>query len=327
MTPLRASGILLFAAACWGLGNVVQKTVLEEVGPFTAVGIRSLIGLLILLPFALNENRRFRKAERTDLMVVFSVALSFTAAVVLYQSAFAGTSVTNAGFLVNTCTAMTPVMAWLMLRAVPPPLMLPAVAFSLGGIFLMAGGRLDVFRFGDGLATLAALGYAIWAVLVGVYLSRQERPLFLVTASMLCCSAISLCLAALFEPVNTAGIWAALPQLLFLGVIATAIPYALQIFAQQYVSASAAMILVSAEAVFGAVLARFWLGETLTFIGWIGALLVAGGIFLAASPGSAKRYRLLRFLRRMPKAFVPAPAGIDEKARFLPLKPLPQQRS
>lgn len=51
MTRLQAHLMLILAAACWGLENIPQKTVLAHLDPFTAVGLRGLIGaLLIAMP-------------------------------------------------------------------------------------------------------------------------------------------------------------------------------------------------------------------------------------------------------------------------------------
>ncbi|WP_281040861.1 EamA family transporter [Mesorhizobium sp. M7A.F.Ca.US.011.01.1.1] len=49
--------LLLFAAALWGLGNVAQKTVLSHLDALSAVGLRCLIGGLLVLPFVLTERR------------------------------------------------------------------------------------------------------------------------------------------------------------------------------------------------------------------------------------------------------------------------------
>jgi drug/metabolite transporter (DMT)-like permease len=297
MKPIQASGLLLLAAICWGLGNVAQKTVLDAVGPFTSVGVRCLLGSLVILPVVFMEWRApsaaGQIAARSNALLT-GIVLSFAGAVIFYQMSFATTTVTNAGFLVNTCSALTPLVAWILFRAVPPPLIFPAVLLSLTGIFLMGGAQFEAMRWGDVCASIAALLYAIWAVLSGVHLARHTRPFGLIFLTMSSAGCLCLVLAATFESMNLATLQAALPELLFLGVVTTGIPYAIQIFAQQHVSATTAMILVSSEAVFGAVLANLWLGETLTLTGWLGAFCVLCGISLAAFPDS------MIHLRRLP---------------------------
>lgn len=48
MTRLQAHLMLILAAAFWGLGNILQKIVLAHLDPFTAVGLRGLIGALLI---------------------------------------------------------------------------------------------------------------------------------------------------------------------------------------------------------------------------------------------------------------------------------------
>jgi len=50
MSGAHANLLLLVAALFWGFGNVAQKTVLEHLDPFSAVGLRCLIGGLLILP-------------------------------------------------------------------------------------------------------------------------------------------------------------------------------------------------------------------------------------------------------------------------------------
>jgi drug/metabolite transporter (DMT)-like permease len=53
----KANLLLLFAAALWGFGNVAQKTVLVHLDALSAVGLRCLIGGLLVLPFIMTERR------------------------------------------------------------------------------------------------------------------------------------------------------------------------------------------------------------------------------------------------------------------------------
>lgn len=75
-----------------------------------------------------------------------------------------------------------------------------------------------------------------------------------------------------------AGLRGALPELLLLGVVSTGCAYLLQAVAQCHTTASEASVIVSAEALFGAICAFILLGETLSAQGFIGACLIFGGV-------------------------------------------------
>ncbi len=114
-TISRSSAIamLLVAAFFWGAGNVANKTVLAHIDAFTAVTLRCGLAALVILPFARAETNAPRLPGW--LGSAAAVALLFAASLILQQMAYQWTSVTNASFLVNTCTVLTPLLAWALL--------------------------------------------------------------------------------------------------------------------------------------------------------------------------------------------------------------------
>jgi drug/metabolite transporter (DMT)-like permease len=294
---MRASSafvLLLLAGLFWGAGNIAQKSVLDHVGPLTAIALRSLIAAVVLVPFVYRERQGFARLHSGTMLPFVASIICFALATTCYQIAFGGTSVTNAGFLVNICCVMTPILAWLMLRTAPGTLTFPAAFIALIGIVLMSG-PLEELRRGDATALLAAFFYALWAVFVGMFLARSERPMLLIF-SQLCATAVIASATALWlEQPTLAAVQGAGRHLLFLGIIATAVPYTFQIVAQQHVSATIAMLTVSSEAVFGAVFAMVLLGEQPTLLAYAGAALVILAINLVCLPEES---RAARFVRR-----------------------------
>ena len=154
MGRAQANGLLMLVAFLWGAGNVAQKTVLEDVGPFTAIGLRCLIAALVLAPFfAHTETNPMKGKLRSALKVI----ATFAVAVTLYQMAAGLTSVTNAGFLVNIGIVITPIVAWALLRQKPSVLVWPAACLTLIGAYLMSGGMHSQFNLGDKLAVASAV--------------------------------------------------------------------------------------------------------------------------------------------------------------------------
>ncbi|MER8613879.1 hypothetical protein [Mesorhizobium sp. M0220] len=74
MSKLHANLLLLFVAALWGFGNIQQN-----LDPLSAVGMRCLIGGLLVLPLIFREGR---------MIMALSIALQ--------QIGYLDTSVTNA---------------------------------------------------------------------------------------------------------------------------------------------------------------------------------------------------------------------------------------
>ncbi|MEL6352666.1 MAG: DMT family transporter [Cyanobacteria bacterium J06627_28] len=69
-----------------------------------------------------------------------------------------------------------------------------------------------------------------------------------------------------------------------LGITNTLLPFGLVVWAQQYITASLASILISVAPVFTVVLAVFLLGEKLTFSRFLGALLGFSGVVVLIGP-------------------------------------------
>lgn len=289
MTALRANVLLLLAAFFWGAGNVAQKTVLDDVGPLTAVGLRCLIGAVAILPFVRRDLAGLRHVTRWEWRGLAVVALLFAAAITAQQASYGGTSVTNASFLVSMTTVLTPIVAWIVLGDRPHAILWSAVAAALAGAFLMGGASLTTMAAGDLGCLLSALLYSVWFVALGTVVTKTRRPGLLTLAQFVLTGTICLGLGIALEPISPARLVAALPELLILGVFATGLAFGLQAVAQQFTSASTAAILTSAESVFGAIGGALMLGERLSTATALGATLVGLAILAAqltpAHPG------------------------------------------
>jgi drug/metabolite transporter (DMT)-like permease len=286
-----ANLLLLTAAICWGTGNVAQQTVLEHIGPLTATGLKSLIAVFVILPYCLQGSRSHERLNVTGVKLALLVILSFAAATTFMQTAFGLTSVTNAGFLVNTATVITPIFAWAFLRQRQSNTIWIAAIATFAGAVLMGGGHINALSTGDLLSLASAVFYAVWMVSLGEFVIRFGRCGQITIAQFAITALICLPWAMAVEPLEFASLKAAAPELLYIGVISTGGAYLLQAIAQRHTSSSEAAVIVSAEAVFGAITAMLILGEQLSFERSIGALLIIASIITVQIPPRRVRGR------------------------------------
>jgi drug/metabolite transporter (DMT)-like permease len=273
----QANGLLLLAAFLWGSGNVAQKTVLDDIGPLTAVGLRCLIAALVLAPFF----ARFESNLSSGILKSATLVIAtFAVAVTFYQMAAGLTTVTNAGFLVNIAIIVTPIIGWVMLHQRPNAMVWPAAILTLIGAYFMGGGMLSQPNMGDALAIASAIFYSFWMIFLGQFVVAHGQAGLITVAQFAVTGTICLFFGLLFEPVSVAGLQSALPELFILGIASTALGYLFQAIAQAHTSASEAAVIVSGEAIFGALFAFVLLGETLNSGGILGALLILSGIGL-----------------------------------------------
>jgi drug/metabolite transporter (DMT)-like permease len=295
MTRLHANALLLLAAFFWGASNVAQKTVLDDLAPLTTVGLRCLIGALVILPMLRRELVGRRTASIQDVRGIVLVAILFAGAIVAQQSAYGGTSVTNASFLVSTTTVLTPLAVWLLRRDRPSPVVWIAIIAALSGAFFMGGASLASLAWGDIVCLVSAALYSVWFVILGEVVVRTGQPVLVTTAQFALTGAACLVAGLFLEPIGVDRLTAALPDLLVVGVLSTGVAFALQAVAQQFTSANEAAILTSAESVFGALGGMILLGERPTLAGGLGAGLIALAIlaiqFNPSLPAASLRLR------------------------------------
>lgn len=284
MSKLQANLLLLLAAAFWGFGNVAQKTVLIHLDALSAVGLRCLIGGLLVLPFVLTERRG--PAGPGHFSSLAKVGVLFVIAIVLQQVCYVGASVTNASFLISTATVMTPIAAWLIIGERPTASTAIAAGLTVVGALLLSGG-LASLGYGDLTALLSAACYSLWMIELGRHVQAHARPFTAAAVPFLCTAALALPVGAVFGNLSPAAIFAAGPELTILGVFSTAMAFGMQAAAQRFTSASHAAVIVSAESVFGALGAAIFLGERSSTMGALGAAMVLVAILsVAMSKGS-----------------------------------------
>ncbi|TPO01110.1 DMT family transporter, partial [Mesorhizobium sp. CU2] len=304
MSKLTANLLLLFAAALWGLGNVAQKTVLDHLDALSAVGLRCLIGGLLVLPFALTERRAPADAGHSSSLA--RVVVLFAISVMLQQLCYLGASVTNASFFISAATVITPLAAWLLIGERPTAGLMAAAASTVIGCLLLSGGVAG-FGGGDLTALLSACCYALWTVELGRHMHAHARPFTAATAQFLAAAAIALPLGAIQGNLSLSAACEAGPELVVLGVFSTAIAFSIQIAAQRFTSASRVAVIVSAESVFGAVGAAIFLGERSSTAGALGAAIILGSILSVAISNRTSTTSLRTDPNRSDAALLAAP--------------------
>lgn len=284
MTPIRANAVALLAALAWGLGNVSQKTILDHLDGFSATGITSFVGAIVLLPLLRRERRRTLPTPTGSMPLMLTISALFTLAATAMQFGYGHTTVTNAGFLVNTAAAITPVIGWVCFGQRPPPWIWLACLCTLTGVFLMAGGVWTGLSLGDVLALMAALAFAFWTIFLGQYVMQYRRPILVTVVQLLICGGVCMGLAALrYGLPSMAAIITAMPEIIVLGAMSKGLAYVLNATAQQHIAPTCAAVIISAEAVFGSLSAMLILGETLSFDRAVGAAFIVAGVVIAST--------------------------------------------
>ncbi|WP_157020169.1 DMT family transporter [Mesorhizobium xinjiangense] len=279
MTRIQANLVLLSAGALWGMGFIAQSTAMAVIGPFLFVGLRFVCATLAMLPFALREARQARAPlTRRDWRDFIVIGLLLFGGMASQQLGLLTTTVTNSGFLTGLYVVMVPLLAVLLFRQKPHPVVWPAAFAALAGIWLLSGGSISRLSTGDWLTILCALFWALQMIAIARHANHTGRPVTLAVTQFAVCAGVALAIAAVFEPVDPAAIRLALPEILYAGIVSGGIAFTLQAIGQRYTTAPQAAIFLSSEAVFAAVFGAIFLGERLPAGGLAGCALIFGAI-------------------------------------------------
>jgi drug/metabolite transporter (DMT)-like permease len=289
MTRLHADLALLFAAAVWGVAFVFQKSAMEHIGPLAFIAARGGVAALALAPLAIGEYRRATKSAAGGFWAIAAGGgVAFFIAAWLQQAGIVTATVTNTGFLTALYVVITPFIAWGWTGRMPNAVVWAAVVLSAVGTWLLGGGGFGTFSHGDLLVALSAFFWAAHVVITG-RAAPFGRPIGFTAVQFAVVGLLAGAGTALLEPTTASGLAAAWREIAYVGLLSSALTFAILTVALQYTPPSEAAVIISLETVFAALAAYLLLGERLAAIGWVGAglillatLLVQLGAVLAA---------------------------------------------
>lgn len=290
MNRLRADLLLLAAAAIWGLAFVFQKTAMASLGPFAFMAARGTVAALALAPFAMLEGRwshQLSAALRPPswrgpgglLAAGIQAGLAFAVACALQQFGLLTATASNGGFLTALYVVVIPALAWLLDGTRPGPVLVPAVALSISGTWLLGGGAFAALSSGDWLIVACALFWALH-VLLSERGAAFDRPVLFTCVQFAVVALVGWAGAALFETPSVAAMWAASGEILYVGLLSSALTFTILTLALKHAPASEAAVIVSTESLFAAIAGALLLGEHLTPLAWVGAALIMAAVIL-----------------------------------------------
>ncbi len=275
MTRTQANLMLVAIAAIWGLAFVFQKTAMDHVGPYTFLALRAVIAALILAPIALlyENGNRPQRPNAAFWLIAIAGGFTFFVGGILQQIGLVTATVTNTGFLTGLYVVITPLLMWLVLSRPPGIIIWIAVALAFAGTWMLGGGTVGGFSWGDWLVVFSSF---FWAshMLVIEHSGRHARPIAFTAIQFAVVALVSGIGALLLETPSIDTLLAAAPEIAYVGVLSSALTFTLLAVAMRHTNAAEATIIVSTETVFAALAGVLLLSERLEWIGWLGAAMM-----------------------------------------------------
>ncbi|MEC7990195.1 MAG: DMT family transporter [Pseudomonadota bacterium] len=277
-----ANTLLLITAAIWGLGFVAQVLGMNYLEPFAFIGIRFLLGAASLLPLVVFfHHRKWLPVSPAHTVVKGSLVLGVIlfAAGSLQQVGIVYSNASNAGFITGLYMVIVPIIGLALKYRTGLNTWLGCV-LAVVGLFLLSVKADFTMGYGDTLLLVGAVGWALHILAIDYYAPRAA-PLLLSLGQFIVCGCLAMVVSVFIETTSWEQVRAATYVLIYAGVITVGVAYTLQVIAQERADPTHAAIILSLEAVFGALGGYMFLQEQLSGRELIGCVLMLMGMLVS----------------------------------------------
>ncbi len=280
----------LGAAAIWGAMFVVSKAVLPVVPPFTLLTLRLILGALALgaVWFCVRRKGSAPVPKRSGKGWIPVLGAGLVGYGVSLGLQFTGTDLgtaSNAALVTCATPAFVALFAAPLLSEKIGMRQWGALALATLGVLAVLSPELAHFDPKSLTANLLLVGAALTWALYTVLTAKAARGLDLTLASLVgFLGGLPVSLTGSAWELSTRGVGpidgGIIAGILFLGIISTALAMLLWNYAFQKLPASTAGLTFFAQPVTGTLLGTIFLGETPGLLFYVGAVLIAGALFL-----------------------------------------------
>lgn len=279
----RGNLYLLLAAFIWGTTFTAQSVGMERLGPFTYMAARFFLGGAAL--FFVWQLRRDKRRQEKRAGIYFPgwrsgavAGLIMFAGASLQQVGMQYTTVGKAAFLTCLYLIFVP-LAGVFLRHRLHVEHGVGVLLALAGLYFLCLEESLALAYGD---AIVLVGAGCWTLHI-LFIDRFAPHVDIIEMSLaqvLMTFALSLSAALWGEVWVWGDVFGAWGSIVYAGLLSTGLGFTLQIVGQKYAAPASAAILMSLEAVFGALGGWVFLGETLSFREIFGCVLMMAGMLV-----------------------------------------------
>ena len=264
---------LIAIAAVWGLTFVMVQDAIAELPSLAFLAYRFIPAGLIVGAFAW---RSVRALDSDGWRAGLVMGVFLTAGYIFQTIGLEHTSASNAGFITGLFVVLTPLFGLLLFRIPATPVAWFAAGTSALGLFLLSGAGSGSLH-GDVLVFGCACSFAVH-ILVTERAVRQYDVGALVAVQLTFCGVVCLVAAAVAGDLETprgTTVWSAL---LVTSLLASALGFLVQSYAQRTISSARTALILAAEPAFAGLFGYWLQDDRLSAAGWLGAALILAAI-------------------------------------------------
>ncbi len=280
MNRRKADLALFFNVVVWGSTFVLVKTALLDISPLLFLALRfSLAFLFLVLLLAVRGTVKLRYHWKTVAAGCLVGSFLYTG-FLLQTLGLRLTSAPKSAFLTGLTSLMVPLLTRLVYKSRPQVSEVVGVLVATTGLGLMTlHGNIGSMSRGDILTVFGAAAFAAQIVTLGHFSERMSFELLSI-AQVAAAAVLALSLFGWYEKPHLAWQPAVIYAILITGILATALAFTIQAWAQQYTSATRTALIYMLEPVIAWITSYLVAGEGLTGRAAVGAVLILGGVLL-----------------------------------------------
>lgn len=269
---------LFIVTVIWGGGFAASDIALETLTPSQILAARFLLAAVLMFPFCAGKLKGITGAE---VKAGVCMGLFLFGAFALQTIGLQYTTAAKNAFLTATNVVFVPFITWILYKKRVSPQGAVGAFMAIAGAGVLSLNRDFSLGLGDALTLACAVCFAFQIFLTGKYVGRYRAGVlnFFQMAAAALLSLTFLLLSGEFRAVTVTS--RGLHSILYLGAVSTTLTYLLQTISQRYVDETRSAIILSLEAVFGALFSALLLNERFTTKMIAGCILILGAVLVS----------------------------------------------
>ena len=272
------TALYIFIMILSGSSFLFSKVLLSDMGPFNLLGIRFLIGFVVL--FFVFFRKMIRMTKK-DFLYGVIIGVVYFAVMALELNALEYSTPSMTSFLEHTAIVMVPIFESVITKSLPQLKVIICDIITLIGIGFLSLTGDDGFslQIGEILCLITAVVYAV-AIILTTRLSAKSEPISVGIIQIGVMGVIAMVISFFVEEPH-------LPQtgqqwlfLMILALLCTGVGFAMRPLSQSHMTCQMTGTLAAVNPLAATILSVIFLGEVLTISGIIGSILIIAGIIL-----------------------------------------------
>ena len=285
--------VLLGVVVLWGMAPVASKAIFDAEPPAYSPGMLiALRGLFSIVAMAIFINKGFKKINKSY-WICIPAGLILAAAYIFQFVGLKYTVPSKNTFLENISCITIPIFMFIFVREKPTWYSIVSALICVVGSLFLVGNGFDFLHFfksgnilGDGLSAIGVLFFGLDIAFTKVF-CKDKDPLIYVFLQLCVLTVVSFIYTfafegAVFHEMHFTIDWLPVLEVVFLGVVCTAVCWVARAWAMKSIDAVTVSVLVPLSAVVASILSIAFKMEEFTWNLLIGGLIILLSIAVSA---------------------------------------------